>query len=62
LETFFREIENMNQDFIVLLIIASAISYTIYTFIRGLKAGKKQSGCSGCSGCDLSKNKITCKH
>ncbi|MBA4406395.1 FeoB-associated Cys-rich membrane protein [bacterium] len=47
----------MNQDLIVFVIIASTIGYTIYSFIRGIKVEKKQSGCGGCSGCELSKNK-----
>lgn len=44
----------MIQEIIVIVIIAGAVAYTVYSVIRSLQ--KKNSGpCGDCSGCDVKK-------
>jgi hypothetical protein len=45
----------MLQNIIVILIVASAIIYTIYATVRSLTKKKNDSACGGCSGCDIKK-------
>jgi hypothetical protein len=49
----------MNQDIIVLMIVAVTIGIVVYNVIRSLTAPKK-SGCGGCTGCDLSSRNKGC--
>ncbi|MFH1195984.1 MAG: FeoB-associated Cys-rich membrane protein [bacterium] len=52
----------MNQDLIVLVIVALTIGYVFYSLIKNLRVKKVNNGCGGCSGCSVSKGNLTCSN
>lgn len=50
----------MNQDLIVLVIVALTIGYVLYSLIKNLRVKKVSNGCGGCTGCDVSKGNLSC--
>lgn len=51
----------MNQETIVILIIALTIGAVIYNVVKSL-ATKNKNSCGGCTGCDLSAKNKECSH
>ncbi|MBN2744344.1 attachment p12 family protein [Breznakibacter xylanolyticus] len=51
----------MNQETIVMLIIALTIGAVIYNVVKSLTTKSKNS-CGGCTGCDLSAHNKGCSH
>ncbi len=46
----------MDQDIIVMLIVASTVGYIALSFVKSIRPKKiKSGGCGGCTGCELSK-------